>query len=165
MKKTAFLLACLLAAFSARADDDAFYGQVKIGSFGDLAYERNAEGKIIKKRSDADIKQYVADTVDKTLRTRGLSVFPDRKNRDLNKAVTVTPDKISFNVYDQSGMMLFPFSVDRKKSLTQTEIPSAERKKALQKAEAEERKFNEEVTRRRKKLYDRVKQDEKKKKR
>lgn len=164
MTKTAFLLAGLLLAFSARADDDAFYGQIKIGSFGDLAYERNTEGKIVKKRSDDDIKRYVADTVDKTLQTRGLSVFADRKNKNINQSVTVTPDRISFNVYDQSGMMLFPFSVDRKKSMTQTEIPSAERKAALLKAKTAERDFDAEVTRRRKKLYDKVKQDEKKQK-
>lgn len=152
-----------LFSFSARADNDAFYGWVKIGSFGDLAYERNAEGKIVKKRNDDDIRNYVAKVVDNTLKTRGLSVFPDRKNKDVKTAVKVTENEVSFNVYDQSGMMLFPFSVNREKSMTQTEAPAAERKAARAKADAAERRFSEEQTMRRKKVFDKIKREEKKK--
>ena len=156
MKNIMLFVFGFLFSFSARADNDAFYGWVKIGSFGDLAYERNAEGKIVKKRSDDDIRNYVANVVDNTLKTRGLSVFPDRKNKDVKTAVKVTENEVSFNVYDQSGMMLFPFSVNREKSMTQ-------RKAARAKADAAERRFSEEQTMRRKKVFDKIKREEKKK--
>lgn len=47
--------------------------------------------------------------------------------------------------------------------MTQTEAPAAERKAARAKADAAERRFSEEQTMRRKKVFDKIKREEKKK--
>lgn len=163
MKKTAAFLLCMLSAFTARADSDAFYGWMKVGSFGDILYRRNDAGKIVKKRTDDEIKSYIATTVNDTLKTRGLSVFKDRKNQDVQKAVTVSLEQISFNAYDQSGNILFPFVIDRKKSLLLTEIPTVEQRAASATAKASSDRYKQEETLRRKAVFDKIKRKEKKK--
>ncbi len=153
MKLLLSLFLCFLGIASARAagDEDPFAGRMEVGSFGDLAYVRNKEGAILRKRSDDDIREYVVSKVAESLKSSGLSALPPGSS-DLKKAVILDDKTVRFDVYDKNGDKLYSYVIDRETGFTESEKALNENRQARTRRREEMIRKNREETRHRKEL-------------
>lgn len=163
MRLALFILMGVLYISPANAKkDDIFYGRMEIGSFGDLAYVRNKDGAILKKRTDEEIRQHVATVVNEKLKASGLSVFPTNRV-DLNQIV-LEDDKIKFSVYNQNGDKLYDYVIDRASGYTSNELGTVRMEEAELSEKAQKKAFRHEETLRRKELLKKINEEEAQKK-
>lgn len=146
-----FLCFSVIAPARAAGDEDPFAGRMEVGSFGDLAYVRNKEGAILRKRSDDDIREYVISKVAESLKSSGLSALPPGQP-DLKKAVILDDKTVRFNVYDKNGDKLYSYVIDRESGYTEAEKALNENRQLRTQRREEMIRKNREETRRRKEM-------------
>ncbi len=92
-------------------------GCSEMGALGDLIYERDQTGKVLHKRDEAEIKQYLVTTVEKRLKKRGISM----KNKDGQPVIEFNQDTVSFDLFNQNGDKIYTYTVDTAKGVPQNE--------------------------------------------
>ncbi|HBO59246.1 MAG TPA: hypothetical protein DD624_04990 [Alphaproteobacteria bacterium] len=113
MKTAALILTFLFVPLSAHAlctgGFDGTLGKEvlcsELGTLGDLQYDRDANGTVKQKRSDAQIKTYVVQFVKDRFKNRGLKL--DEGN------VRVNDKTVDFDLYDLNGEKVYSFSLDK----------------------------------------------------
>ncbi len=99
------------------------YGCSELRALGDLTYERNADGTVVKKRSDAEIKQYVVDFVKDRFKNRGVKLE--------EKDVKVGAQTVSFDLFNQNGDKIFSYTLDKTTGVPENETALEESRKAV----------------------------------
>ena len=92
-------------------------GCSEIGSFGDLIYERDQTGRVLRKRDENEIKQYLVTTVEERMKRRGISM----KNKDGQPVIKVNKENVVFDLFNQNGDKIFTYTVDIEKGIPQNE--------------------------------------------
>ncbi|MBR1778189.1 MAG: hypothetical protein IJ752_06365 [Alphaproteobacteria bacterium] len=119
--------------------DATFQGCSEMGDVGELIYKRDNDGKVIGKRSDAEIKSYLVSTVEKRLKNRGITM----KDQDGNMSIIINDDTVVFDVFNQNGEKVYTYTVDKERGIPANEkdIIAARQSYDVQKAaQREERK-------------------------
>ena len=97
--------------------DRTLSGCSEIGALGDLIYERDQTGRVMRKRDDAEIKQYLMKTVEDRLKKRGISM----KNKDGQPVIKINQENVVFDLFNQNGDKIFTYTVDMEKGVPQNE--------------------------------------------
>ena len=100
MKRILLLLGLLVLSENAAAvcsggfdgADSSLQGCSEMGGLGDLIYKRDANGLVLGKRSEAEIKSYLISTVEDRLKGRGVTM----KDKNGKPSVTVNDNNIVF---------------------------------------------------------------------
>lgn len=117
-----FLLSGAAPAFAACSggldgSDRTLSGCSEIGALGDIIYERDQTGRVLRKRNDAEIKQYLVTTVEDRLKKRGISM----KNKDGQPVIKIDRENVVFDLFNQNGDKIFTYTVDMEKGVPQNE--------------------------------------------
>lgn len=99
------------------------FGCSELGDLGDLAYERNAQGVVMKKRTDAEIKAYVADFVKDRFKNRGVKVNAED--------IKVRAETVDFDLLNQNGDKIYSFSLSKDGGIPKNEEALMESRKAV----------------------------------
>lgn len=126
-----FLLSCrtpALAVCSGGFDGsgETRTGCSEMGALGDLIYERDPSGRVLRKRDDAEIKKYLVTTVEERLKKRGVSM----KNKDGQPEIKIDREKVVFDLFNQNGDKVFTYTVDMEKGVPQNEKAVIEAREA-----------------------------------
>ncbi|MBR4126378.1 MAG: hypothetical protein IKR09_02225 [Alphaproteobacteria bacterium] len=121
MKRVLLLLGLLFWSESAVAvcsggfdgADSTLLGCSEMGGLGDLVYKRDDNGRVLGKRSEAEIKSHLVSTVEERLKGRGVTM----KDKNGKPSVTVNDDNIVFDLFNQNGDKVFTYTVDLEKGL------------------------------------------------
>lgn len=97
--------------------DGSLSGCSEMGALGDLIYERDQTGRVMRKRDDAEIKQYLMKTVEDRLKKRGISM----KNKDGQPVIKINQENVVFDLFNQNGDKIFTYTVDMEKGVPQNE--------------------------------------------
>lgn len=103
----------------------------ELGALGDLLYDRDANGTVRQKRSDAQIKTYVVQFVKDRFKNRGLKL--DEGN------VRVNEKTVDFDLYNLNGEKAYSFSLDKASGVPANEKVLQESRKAVDARRSAER--------------------------
>ena len=92
-------------------------GCSEMGALGDLIYERDQTGKVLRKRDESEIKQYLVTTVEDRLKKRGVSM----KNANGQPVIDINEENVVFDVFNQNGDKIYTYTVDMQKGVPQNE--------------------------------------------
>ena len=137
MKYTLLVLFFLLFSGNAQAAcsggfdgaGSAFESCSEMGELGDLIYKRDDTGKVLGRRNDAEIREYLISVVEKRLENRGVTM----KNSEGQTNIVIDDEKVSFDLYYLNGDLMYNYTVDLEKGIPENEkelISSRERYKA-----------------------------------
>ncbi|GEM_PF-2151860 len=88
--------------------DSTFSGCSELGGLGNLVYERDAAGNVTRKRSEAEIKNYLVETIEKRMERRGVKM----KNADGKPEIKINQSQAVFSVFNQNGDKIYTYTVD-----------------------------------------------------
>ena len=97
--------------------DSTLSGCSEMGGLGDLVYKRDGNGRVLGKRSEAEIKSYLVSSVEERLKGRGVTM----KDKNGKPSVTVNDDNIVFDLFNQNGDKVFTYTVDLEKGVPANE--------------------------------------------
>lgn len=97
--------------------DSTFAGCSELGGLGNLVYERDAAGNVTRKRSEAEIKSYLVETVEKRMERRGVKM----KNADGRPEIEIGRGRAVFSVFNQNGDKIYTYTVDLEESVPYNE--------------------------------------------
>lgn len=136
--------------------DAAFSGCSEMGALGDLIYERDQTGRVLRKRNDAEIKQYLVTTVEDRLKKRGVSM----KNKDGQPAIMINDTNVVFDLFNQNGDKIFTYTVDIEKGIPENEKEIIESREAYDQQKAKSKAERKGRIDRMQALADRIKAEE-----
>lgn len=93
--------------------DSTSLGCSEMGALGDLIYKRDASGKVLGKRNDAEIRQYLTTLVEERLNGRGITM----KDADGQTSIVVKEETVTFDLYNQNGDIVYTYTVDLEKGV------------------------------------------------
>ena len=139
MKTVALILTILFAPLSAHAlctgGFDGTLGKEvlcsELGALGDLRYDRDANGTVKQKRSDAQIKTYVVQFVKDRFKNRGLRL--DEGN------IRISEETVDFDLYNLHGEKAYSFSLDKASGVPANEKATQESRKSVNARRSAER--------------------------
>lgn len=139
MKTVALILTILFAPLSAHAlctgGFDGTLGKEvlcsELGALGDLRYDRDANGTVKQKRSDAQIKTYVVQFVKDRFKNRGLRL--DEGN------IRISEETVDFDLYNLNGEKAYSFSLDKASGVPVNEKATQESRKSVNARRSAER--------------------------
>lgn len=139
MKTVALILTILFAPLSAHAlctgGFDGTLGKEvlcsELGALGDLRYDRDANGTVKQKRSDAQIKTYVVQFVKDRFKNRGLRL--DEGN------IRISEETVDFDLYNLNGEKAYSFSLDKASGVPANEKATQESRKSVNARRSAER--------------------------
>lgn len=139
MKTVALILTILFAPLSAHAlctgGFDGTLGKEvlcsELGALGDLRYDRDANGTVRQKRSDAQIKTYVVQFVKDRFKNRGLRL--DEGN------IRISEETVDFDLYNLNGEKAYSFSLDKASGVPVNEKATQESRKSVNARRSAER--------------------------
>lgn len=139
MKTIALILTILFAPLSAHAlctgGFDGTLGKEvlcsELGALGDLRYDRDANGTVKQKRSDAQIKTYVVQFVKDRFKNRGLRL--DEGN------IRISEETVDFDLYNLNGEKAYSFSLDKASGVPVNEKATQESRKSVNARRSAER--------------------------
>lgn len=139
MKTVALILTILFAPLSAHAlctgGFDGTLGKEvlcsELGALGDLQYDRDANGTVKQKRSDAQIKTYVVQFVKDRFKNRGLRL--DEGN------IRISEETVDFDLYNLNGEKAYSFSLDKASGVPVNEKATQESRKSVNARRSAER--------------------------
>ena len=139
MKTGALILTILFAPLSAHAlctgGFDGTLGKEvlcsELGALGDLRYDRDANGTVKQKRSDAQIKTYVVQFVKDRFKNRGLRL--DEGN------IRISEETVDFDLYNLNGEKAYSFSLDKASGVPVNEKATQESRKSVNARRSAER--------------------------
>lgn len=139
MKTVALILTILFAPLSAHAlctgGFDGTLGKEvlcsELGALGDLRYDRDANGTVKQKRSDAQIKTYVVQFVKDRFKNRGLRL--DEGN------IRISEETVDFDLYNLNGEKAYSFSLDKASGVPVNEKAAQESRKSVNARRSAER--------------------------
>ena len=139
MKTVALILTILFAPLSAHAlctgGFDGTLGKEvlcsELGALGDLRYDRDANGTVKQKRSDAQIKTYVVQFVKDRFKNRGLRL--DEGN------IRISEETVDFDLYNLNGEKAYSFSLDKASGVPANEKATQEARKSVNARRSAER--------------------------
>ena len=97
--------------------DSTLLGCSEMGGLGDLVYKRDDNGRVLGKRSEAEIKSYLVSAVEERLKGRGVTM----KDKNGKPSVAVNDDNIVFDLFNQNGDKVFTYTVDLEKGVPANE--------------------------------------------
>ena len=164
MKHVLFILSFLFWSQNAFAvcsggfdgTDAVFSGCSEIGSLGDLMYKRDANGMVLGKRNEAEIKSYLESLVEDRLKGRGITM----KDADGNSSVTVNETNVVFDVFDQSGDKIYTYTVDLETGIPENEKDLIASRNEYDARKAEAKKARKDYIARIQALADKIKAEE-----
>lgn len=119
---TAFVLSASLAEATCVGGFDGneknYFGCSELGGMGDLLYERDINGNVVKKRSDAEIKDYIVSVIDNRLSVRGISVYDENNG---TSHIEINQDTVTFNIYNDNKEKVYTYIVDKRSGVPQNE--------------------------------------------
>ena len=130
-------LCCQTSAFAVCSggfdgSDGALSGCSEMGALGDIIYERDPSGRVLRKRDDNEIKQYLVTTVEERLKKRGISM----KNKDGQPVININQESVVFDLFNQNGDKIFTYTVDMEKGVPQNEKDVIEAREAYDQKKA-----------------------------
>lgn len=139
MKTVALILTILFAPLSAHAlctgGFDGTLGKEvlcsELGALGDLQYDRDANGTVKQKRSDAQIKTYIVQFVKDRFKNRGLRL--DEGN------IRISEETVDFDLYNLNGEKAYSFSLDKASGVPVNEKATQESRKSVNARRSAER--------------------------
>lgn len=139
MKTVALILTILFAPLSAHAlctgGFDGTLGKEvlcsELGALGDLRYDRDTNGTVRQKRSDAQIKTYVVQFVKDRFKNRGLRL--DEGN------IRISEETVDFDLYNLNGEKAYSFSLDKASGVPVNEKATQESRKSVNARRSAER--------------------------
>lgn len=139
MKTVALILTILFAPLSAHAlctgGFDGILGKEvlcsELGALGDLRYDRDANGTVKQKRSDAQIKTYIVQFVKDRFKNRGLRL--DEGN------IRISEETVDFDLYNLNGEKAYSFSLDKASGVPVNEKATQESRKSVNARRSAER--------------------------
>ena len=138
----------------------AFSGCSEMGELGDLIYERDQTGRVLRKRSEGENKQYLIQTVEERFKNRGVTM----KNKDGEPVITINRDNVVFDVFNQNGDKIYTYTVDVEKGIPQNEKDVIEARNQYDSAKAQRKEVKRNRMKRLEALAEKIQaeQDEKK---
>lgn len=133
-----------------------FQGCSEMGGLGDLVYRRDGNGKVLGKRSDAEIKSYLASVVEDRLKGRGISI----KNKDGKSSIVVKEDSVTFDLFNQNGDILYTYTVDLEQGIPSNEKDIISARKAYDDLKAARRSERKDRIAQMQALADKIKAEE-----
>ena len=103
----------------------------ELGALGDLRYDRDANGTVKQKRSDAQIKTYVVQFVKDRFKNRGLRL--DEGN------IRISEETVDFDLYNLNGEKAYSFSLDKASGVPVNEKATQESRKSVNARRSAER--------------------------
>lgn len=85
-----------------------FEGCSEMGGLGDLIYKKDENGKVLRKRDEAEIKQYLTSVVEDRLKSRGITT----KDKDGKQSIQVDDKNVTFDLFNQNGDLVYTYTVD-----------------------------------------------------
>lgn len=92
-------------------------GCSEMGALGELIYKRDDAGRVLRKRNDAEIKDYLVTTVEKRLERRGITM----KDKNGAPVIKIDRDTVTFDLFNQNGEKIYTYTVDVAKGVPQNE--------------------------------------------
>ena len=143
MKTVALILTILFAPLSAHAlctgGFDGTLGKEvlcsELGALGDLRYDRDANGTVKQKRSDAQIKTYVVQFVKDRFKNHGVVL----SEKDVKGNIRISEETVDFDLYNLNGEKAYSFSLDKASGVPVNEKATQESRKSVNARRSAER--------------------------
>lgn len=125
MKYTVLMLGFLLLSGNAQAvcsggfdgADATFLGCAEMGALGNLIYKRDDSGRVLGKRNETEIKQYLTSIVEDRLKSRGITM----KNKEGQTSIVIDNENITFDLFNQNGDKVYTYTVDMEEGVPSNE--------------------------------------------
>ena len=164
MKYVFLILSLLLFSGNARAvcsggfdgSKASFEGCSEMGGLGNLVYKRDDSGKVLGKRNENEIKEYLTSVVENRLKSRGITT----KDKDGKQSITVDDKNVTFDLFNQNGELVYTYTVDLEQGIPANEKEIIAAREAYDAQKAKRRSERKDRLARIQALADKIKAEE-----